>query len=56
MTFTIFTLTLTSTQELDDNIEQMKSTFRSFLKLKVQEDYKLYRAYLMLNFDSAPLE
>ena len=36
-----------------ENIEHVKSTFRS---LKVLEDYKLYNVYSMLNFDSTFVE
>ena len=49
-----FKLALTLRQELYENIEHMKSTFRSFFK--VLEEYKLYYAYSTLNFDSAFLE
>ena len=45
---------LTLGQEPYENIEHMKSTSRSFLK--VLEDYKLCYAYSMLNFYSAFLQ
>ena len=42
------------TQEPYNNIEHMKSIYSSFLK--VLEDYKIYYAYSLLNFESAFLE
>ena len=53
MTWKIFTFTLTLGQEPYENIEHMKSTFRS---LKMLEHHKLISAYSMLNFDSTFLE
>ena len=52
MTFIIFSLTLNP--EPYENIELMNIFCRLFLK--VLEDYKVYSAYLILNFGSAFLE
>ena len=46
-----FVQTVTLEQEPYENIVQMKSTCRSFLK--VLDDCKLFYAYSMLNFESA---
>ena len=50
MTLKIFTVTLTLGQEPYKNIERLKSTFRSFLKML--EDF----TWKMLNFDFTFLE
>ena len=55
MTYIIFWLTLTLilslSQEPYENIEYMKYFCKLFLK--VLKDYKVYSAYLILNFESA---
>ena len=56
MTLTTFSLTrtLTLSREPYENIEHMKYFCRLFLK--VLADYKVYLAYLILNFESAFLK